>query len=82
MISNFKNIVEGWTSLIRAKTGRLSEDRLLLAEKRGEICIECPELIEEDRPLLSKYPFRCNVCGCVFPAIVLAKSKECPLGKW
>ena len=82
MFSDFMNFIDGWTNLVKSKSRMLSKEKLLLAEKRGEICRNCPELVEEDRAIFSKYPYRCNVCGCVFPAIVLAKNKKCPLGKW
>lgn len=82
MITNIKNFIEGWSNLIISKRGKIDKDKILLAEERGEICIKCPEFVKEDRVFLKKYPFRCNVCGCVFPAIVLAKNKKCPLGKW
>ncbi len=82
MFKDVKNFLDGWVSLFKSRSNNLSEERLILAERRGDICRKCPELVEEDRAIFSKYPFRCNVCGCVFPAIVLSKNKKCPLGKW
>ena len=82
MFKDFMNFFDGWVNVAKSRANMLSNERLRLAAKRGDICRECPELVEEDRHIFNKYPYRCNICGCVFPAIVLSKNKKCPLGRW
>jgi len=45
-----------------------------LAEKRFNICKECPELI----PLVSQ----CKKCGCFMSVKTKLDAAKCPLGKW
>ncbi|NBO72810.1 MAG: hypothetical protein EBU66_19790 [Bacteroidetes bacterium] len=45
-----------------------------LAEKRFNICKECPELI----PVISQ----CKKCGCFMHLKTKLDAAKCPLGKW
>jgi hypothetical protein len=45
-----------------------------LAEKRYDICRECPELID-----LTK---QCKECGCVMSLKTKLRNAVCPLNKW
>lgn len=45
-----------------------------LGEKRYEICLSCPELID-----LTK---QCRQCGCVMTLKTKLRNATCPLSKW
>lgn len=45
-----------------------------VAQRRMEICIECPSLVQ-----LTK---SCKECGCFMTAKTKLKNVECPLKKW
>lgn len=45
-----------------------------VAQKRIEICIACPSLIQITKT--------CKECGCFMAAKTKLKNAECPLKKW
>lgn len=45
-----------------------------LANKRYEICQQCPELVD-----LTK---QCKQCGCFMPLKTKLEDASCPLNKW
>ncbi len=79
-----QNIKDGWLNYIKSSISKKSLAPELHAEieKRADICSKCPEL-----KLISKNPIgpakgRCRKCGCIFPALIFAPKKLCPIGKW
>ena len=53
------------------------------AERRREICIECPHLLyDETNPDTGKKDGRCTHCGCFMNVKVHYAVAECPIGKW
>ena len=72
---NFKEIIEAWTISFKP-----SPEQKLLAEKRGEICDECPSKIPNNK--LFKFPV-CKECGCpIGKKIFTNEINPCPLKKW
>lgn len=78
---NFKDIVTSWYNVI-VHTPEQKE----LAEKRFDICLQCPskkEIIEG-----KEWALKCGECGCPLSAKVytkttyLNKDGSCPLNKW
>lgn len=53
------------------KSEKVNEE---VSEKRLNICLECPELIQ-----LTK---QCKQCGCFMKAKVQIQKATCPMGKW
>jgi hypothetical protein len=54
-----------------------------IAEKRWEICIQCPHLLyDEVNPDTNKRDGRCTHCGCFMNVKVHYAVAECPIGKW
>ena len=53
------------------------------AERRWEICIECPHLLyDETNPDTGKKDGRCTHCGCFMNVKVHYAVAECPIDKW
>ena len=53
------------------------------AERRWEICLECPHLkYDETNPDTGKKDGRCTHCGCFTNVKVHYAVAECPIGKW
>ena len=53
------------------------------AERRWEICLECPHLLyDETNPDTGKKDGRCTHCGCFMNVKVHYAVAECPIGKW
>jgi hypothetical protein len=53
------------------------------AERRWEICKECPKLLyDETNPDTNKKDGRCTECGCFMNVKVHYAVAECPIGKW
>jgi len=80
---SFKNIKDGWLNYIKS----LADKRLLEPEfreevdKRAELCTNCPELRIFN--FTSKAARgKCKKCGCMYPALIFAPQKKCPIGKW
>ena len=53
------------------KSEKVNEE---VSEKRLNICLECPELLQ-----LTK---QCKQCGCFMKAKVQIQKATCPMGKW
>ena len=83
-MSKTKNIIDGWMNMLKSNLGTLEPDLKQKALARSEECFNCDSFISAltlpviNTPLGSK----CKECNCVYPAYVLARDKECPLGKW
>ena len=53
------------------------------AERRWEICLECPHLLyDEVNPDTNKKDGRCTHCGCFMNVKVHYAVAECPIDKW
>lgn len=81
------NIKDGWMNYILHKISsrRLPEDVKKEAIRRSKICFKCDKLIVKRKKDLfgsEKKVFKCNACGCSFPAMVYAMKKKCAIGKW
>lgn len=81
---SLKDIKEGWFNYIKSIMSRkkLPEDIQKMVEERSKICGTCPEL--HMTTIAGGVPIRgrCRKCGCIFPAMVFAPNKKCPIGKW
>jgi len=79
-----KNIIEGWMNVLKSNANALEPDLRQMALTRSEECFNCDSFVSAltlpviNTPLGSK----CKECSCIYPAYVLARDKECPLGKW
>jgi len=78
---NFKEIVTSWYNVIHH-----TPEQQELAEKRFNVCLECPskkEIFEG-----KEWSFKCGECGCPLKAKIytestyLIRAGSCPLGKW
>ena len=91
----FKNIREGWLNYAKflIKTLRWDPGMGPMVAERAKLCVECPELKTMDGKVDSligphfpggdKLPLgQCVQCGCVFPMLIFAPDKKCPLKKW
>jgi len=91
----FRNIKDGWLNYVKFLTNNLAWEPGVrgMAEERAKICVECPELKTTDKKVKSlkgpsleeakELPLgQCLKCGCVFPMLVFAPGKKCPLKKW
>ena len=53
------------------------------AQRRWEICKQCPELLyDQTNPDTNKKDGRCTQCGCFMNVKVHYAVAECPIGKW
>ena len=53
------------------------------AERRWEICLECPHLLyDQVNPDTNKKDGRCTHCGCFMNVKVHYAVAECPIDKW
>ena len=53
------------------------------AERRWEICKQCPHLLyDQVNPDTNKKDGRCTHCGCFMNVKVHYATAECPIGKW
>ena len=53
------------------------------AQRRWEICVECPHLLyDEVNPDTNKKDGRCTHCGCFMNVKVHYAVADCPIGKW
>ena len=53
------------------------------AERRWEICKQCPQLLyDEVNPDTDKKDGRCTECGCFMNVKCHYATAECPIGKW
>ena len=54
-----------------------------VAQKRWEICKQCPQLLyDEVNPDTDKKDGRCTECGCFMNVKTHYATAECPIGKW
>ena len=54
-----------------------------IAQKRWEICKQCPKLLyDETNPDTGKKDGRCIECGCFMNVKVHYAVAECPIGNW
>ena len=81
---SLKNIKDGWLNYIKSIMNRrkLPQDIQDMVDHRSKICAACPELHMVTRADGIPIRGRCKKCGCVFPAMVFAPGKRCPIGKW
>lgn len=73
---DFKNILNAWITAYRP-----SEEQVLLAKKRSEVCENCPSR----KTITTKLDIGviCSECGCPITKKVFSSNfNECPLGKW
>ena len=53
------------------------------AERRWEICKQCPKLLyDETNPDTNKKDGRCTKCGCFMNVKTHYATAECPIDKW
>jgi len=75
--------IEHWRSLKAFIKGKQVIASLEEAERRFEICKNCPELLyDETNPDTGKRDGRCPLCGCFMNVKVHYATAECPLEKW
>ena len=72
-VSQFKQIVDGYSNLVKSKLGLSSEEDEKIFQARREICNSCPERSAMDR---------CLMCGCPLAAKTRSLTSSCPDGKW
>ncbi len=78
------NIKDGWFNYIKSAISNrtLSPEFQAEVEKRADICADCPELKVLSKNQNSPFRGKCGKCGCIFPAMIFAPGKKCPIGKW
>ena len=72
-VSKFKEIVTGYTNLVKSKLGLSSEKDEKIFEARRTICNACPHKSALDR---------CLVCGCPLAAKTRSLISNCPKENW
>lgn len=65
-------IKEGYQEYFKSILGVGNADITKIAEKRLEICYECPKRVS----------FVCGSCGCVLAVKTRSISSKCPISKW
>lgn len=88
---NLKGLLDfkdGWINYFKSSLEQNKLDLTIkeLAQKRADICIECPYLrpVGNANKVSNKGIVKalCYQCGCAFPANVFAPNKSCPIKKW
>jgi len=75
--------VDHWKSLKAFLKGKHVICPQEVAQKRWEICLDCPKLIyDETNPDTNKKDGRCTECGCFMNVKAHYATAECPIGKW
>ena len=75
--------VDHWRSLKSWLKGSQVITTQKEAERRWEICKQCPHLLyDETNPDTNKKDGRCPLCGCFMNVKVHYAVAECPIGKW
>jgi hypothetical protein len=70
----FKEIVNGYSNLVKSKLGVSSDEDEKIFSARRTICNACPhKMLEKDR---------CGKCGCPLPAKTRSLITRCPVGNW
>tara|TARA_B110000211_G_scaffold203780_1_gene236796 strand:+ start:240 stop:458 length:219 start_codon:yes stop_codon:yes gene_type:complete len=72
-VSKFKEIVTGYTNLVKSKLGLSSEKNEKIFKARRTICNACPHKSALDR---------CGKCGCPLAAKTRSLTTNCPVGNW
>ena len=78
---DFKEIAESWFNKINH-----TKEQKELADKRFEICLECPSKKEILKG--KQWSLKCGECGCPLsgkiytPKTYLDENGSCPLSKW
>ena len=73
-MSRFKQIVNGYSNLVKSKLGMSSEEDEKIFKARREICNACPhKRLSSDR---------CGKCGCPLAAKTRSLITNCPVGYW
>ncbi len=73
---NIKEIFTAWSIAINP-----NERQKEIAEKRWEICMECPHRIETFQD--KEWSFRCGECGCPLKGKIFTNDYDaCPKNKW
>ena len=73
MSNKTKEILSGFTSLIKSKVGLTTEQEETMSKLRRDICNGC---------IHGKGRDTCNACGCWIAAKVRCAECECPEGNW
>ena len=72
-----------WKSLKAFVKGKQTITTTEEAERRWEICLDCPHLLfDHTNPDTNKKDGRCTHCGCFMNVKVHYAVAECPIGKW
>ena len=72
-----------WRSLKAFVRGKQTITTQEEAERRWEICLDCPHLLfDQTNPDTNKKDGRCTHCGCFMNVKVHYAVAECPIGKW
>ena len=69
---DIQNFIEGNFNHLLDRFNSLDDKTKAMTQARINICKTCPSLVEN----------KCELCGCNFPQICLAPSKQCPANKW
>ena len=79
-----KQIINGWINTLKSTLNVLDEATRKEAEKRSNECFSCEKFVRFVKLPVVNTPLghQCSECKCIYPALVLAKDKKCPLGKW
>jgi hypothetical protein len=72
-MSRFKEIVNGYSNLVKSKLGLSDEKDEEVFQARRTICNGCPHKTPKDR---------CGKCGCPLPAKTRSLITNCPEGNW
>lgn len=72
-MSRFKEIVNGYSNLVKSKLGVSSEKDEEIFQARRKICNSCDHRTKMDR---------CGLCGCPLPAKTRSLLSNCPDGNW
>jgi len=60
-----------------------SEEQKQLADKRMQICNECPNLRSFEHEIIRGFPSLCQICGCpIKKKIFTPEFNGCPEQKW
>ena len=82
---SIRDIKEGWLNFIMIKMlnkKNVPDHLVKYIDDRFVKCIKCPFLKNKPGKKSKISITYCGKCGCVFPALILAYRKKCPIGKW
>ena len=72
-MSRFKEIVNGYSNLVKSKLGASSKKDEEIFQARRKICNSCSHKTKMDR---------CGLCGCPLSAKTRSLITNCPEGNW